>query len=290
MSFAQPARIPLPPSDAEVNIICCEYCPVACGYKAYTWPVGDEGGPAASENALGEDFPTGTLSGSWVSQNMHNVITRNGRPHNVIVIPDKDIGAVNIGGEHSVRGGSIAKKFYNPNSPTADRYQTPLLRVGGDLLPIPWDLATDLVASLSTHVIDTYGELAWGQKIYSYQFYENTYPATKLALGAIGTPNWSQHHAPAGGADGAGVSAPRIGALGFRVFRDGGLRGVGTPMTRLKGHALKQRGMADVASRGNAAPKGDSGNAKRRLDNSPACRHTCPISTSRRHDKGGPKP
>jgi hypothetical protein len=33
MSFAQPARIPLPPVNADVNIICCEYCPVACGYK-----------------------------------------------------------------------------------------------------------------------------------------------------------------------------------------------------------------------------------------------------------------
>ncbi len=213
MSFAQPARIPLPPSDAEVNIICCEYCPVACGYKAYTWPVGDEGGPAASDNALGVDFPTATLSGSWVSENMHNVITRNGQPHNVIVIPDKDIQAVNIGGTHSVRGGALAQKFYNPASPTSDRFQTPLLRVRGDLIPIGWDMATDLVARLSTHTIDNYGELAWGMKIYSYQFYENVFAASKLALGSIGTPNYSPHHAPADGDDVPGLSDTGIDAF-----------------------------------------------------------------------------
>ncbi len=220
MSFAQPARVPLPPPDAEVNIICCEYCPVACGYKAYTWPVGKDGGPAASDNALGTDFPTPLLSGRWPSQNMHNVITRNGRPHNVIVIPDADIQAVNLGGTHSIRGGSIAQKFYNPNSPTADRYQTPMLRVQGDLIPISWDMATDLVARLSTHTIDNYGELAWGMKIYSYQFYENVFAGSKLALGKIATPNYSPHHAPAEGDDVPGLSDTGIDAFGSAFVDD----------------------------------------------------------------------
>jgi arsenite oxidase large subunit len=123
----------------------------------------------------------------------------------VIVIPDKDIQAVNIGGTHSVRGGTLAQKFYNPNSPTSDRFQTPLLRVRGDLIPISWDMATDLVARLSTHTIDNYGELAWGMKIYSYQFYENVFAGSKLALGSIGTPNYSPHHAPADGDDVPGI-------------------------------------------------------------------------------------
>lgn len=220
MSFAQPANVPLPPPDAEVNIICCEYCPVACGYKAYTWPVGQDGGPGANENALGTAFPTPLLSGRWPSQNMHNVITRNGRPHNVIVIPDADIQAVNLGGTHSIRGGSIAKKFYNPNSPTADRYQTPMLRVRGDLIPISWDMATDLVARLSTHTVDNYGELAWGMKIYSYQFYENVFAGSKLALGKIATPNYSPHHAPAEGDDVPGLSDTGIDAFGSAFVDD----------------------------------------------------------------------
>ena len=220
MTFAQPASVPLPPPDAEVSIICCEYCPVACGYKAYTWPVGRDGGPAAADNALGVDYPTPLLSGRWPSENMHNVITRNGRQHNVIVIPDADIGAVNVGGTHSVRGGALAKKFYNPNSPTSDRYQTPLLRVQGDLIPISWEMATDLVARLSTHTIDNYGELAWGMKIYSYQFYENVFAGSKLALGNIATPNYSPHHAPAEGDDVPGLSDTGIDAFGSAFADD----------------------------------------------------------------------
>ena len=220
MTFSQPARVPLPPPDAEVSITACEYCPVACAYKAYTWPVGRDGGPAASENALGENFPTPLLSGRWPSENMHNVILRNGEKHNVIVIPDADTGAVNIGGTHSVRGGSIAKKLYNPDSPTSDRYQGPLLRVEGDLIPISWAMATDLVAGLSAHTVDTYGELAWGMKIYSYQFYENTYSASKLGLGAIATPNWSPHHAPAEGDDVPGLSDTGIDAFGAAFADD----------------------------------------------------------------------
>ncbi len=220
MTFAQPSSVPLPPPDAEVNIICCEYCPVACGYKAYTWPLGRDGGPSAADNALGEDFPTALLSGRWPSENMHNIIMRNGQPHNVIVIPDADIKAVNLGGTHSVRGGALAKKFYNPNSPTADRYQTPLLRVRGDLIPISWDMATDLVAALSQHTIDNHGELAWGMKIYSYQFYENVFAASKLALGEIATPNYSPHHAPAEGDDVPGLSDTGIDAFGSAFADD----------------------------------------------------------------------
>ncbi|MFQ5523701.1 MAG: arsenate reductase (azurin) large subunit [Acidimicrobiia bacterium] len=220
MSFTRPASVPLPPPDAEVNIICCEYCPVACGYKAYTWPLGQDGGPKAAENALGVDFPTALLSGKWPSQNMHNVIMRNGKLHNVIVIPDADIEAVNLGGTHSVRGGAIAKKFYNPNSPTADRFQTPLLRVRGELVPISWEMAFDLVSRLSSHVVDNYGELAWGMKIYSYQFYENVFAASKLGLGKIVTPNWSPHHAPAEGDDVPGLSDTGIDAFGSAFADD----------------------------------------------------------------------
>ena len=67
---ANPAFVPLPPPDAEVKDICCEYCPVACGYKVYIWPAGISGGRSADENAFGIDFPAPALSGRWPSQNM----------------------------------------------------------------------------------------------------------------------------------------------------------------------------------------------------------------------------
>ena len=47
MTSDVPASVPLPPPDAVEKVICCEYCPVACGYKVYTWPVGTSGGTKA---------------------------------------------------------------------------------------------------------------------------------------------------------------------------------------------------------------------------------------------------
>jgi hypothetical protein len=195
------ASVPLPPVDAEVSVICCEYCPVACGYKVCKWPEGTEGGRTASENALGVDFPTGTLSGRWPSQNMHTVIEQDGQATNVIIIPDADSEVVNVGGTHSVRGGALAKKLYTKDGLTHDRYMTPMLKVNGEHVPISWDDAIDLVARLSEYTLETWDELAWGFKLYSYQFYENVFAATKLVLGEIATPNISPHHAPADGDD-----------------------------------------------------------------------------------------
>ena len=208
------SRVPAPPTDATVKNIVCEYCPVACGYKAYLWPVGTEGGPKADENALGIEYPASVQSGRWPSPTMFNTVTYEGKPHNIIVIPDGDSEVVNIGGTHSVRGGSIAQKLYNPQTPTADRLKLPLLRVRGTLQPISWDAATDIVAEVSRHVIENHGELAWGMKRYSYQFYENVYAVTKLALGAIGSANHAPHHAPADGDDVPGLSDTGIDAFG----------------------------------------------------------------------------
>ncbi|MFQ5848025.1 MAG: arsenate reductase (azurin) large subunit [Candidatus Methylomirabilales bacterium] len=186
-------RVPLPPKDADVLTICCDYCVVACGYKVYRWPVGREGGPRAGENALRVDFPVAVNTGKWVSPNMHNVVMHEGRPHNVIVIPDADSKVVNVGGTHSIRGGCIAQKCYNPQKPTADRLQHPLLRVGGSLQMVSWGAALDIMAEVSKHVIKNYGPHAWAMKMFSYQFFENTYALTKIAFRHIKTPAWASH-------------------------------------------------------------------------------------------------
>jgi arsenite oxidase large subunit len=207
------SRVPVPPPEAAVHTTACEYCPVACGYKVFTWPLGQDGGTAAADNALGLDLPSPALSGSWISETMHNVVRVDGELQNVVVLPDPDTEVVNPGGTHSVRGGQLAQKLYTENGRTSDRLQHPMLRVNGELQPIPWDVATDLVAELSRHTIDEYGELAWGMKIYSYQYYENVFAGSKLALGAIGTPNYSPHHAPAEGDDVPGLSDCGIDAF-----------------------------------------------------------------------------
>ena len=207
------AQVPLPPVGAKMVTTACDYCSVGCGYKVYTWPVGEAGGHSAAFNALGVDFPTNVLSGAWISPNMHNVIQIEGRPHNVVVMPDWETEVVNVRGDHSVRGGTLAQKLYSPDKPTKDRLQHPQLRLDGELTDISWDDAAALVAGISSHVIEKFGESAWGMKMYSYAYYENTYALTKLALGAINTPAWAPHDKPAAGPDTPGLSDAGINAF-----------------------------------------------------------------------------
>ncbi|MFQ5934676.1 MAG: molybdopterin-dependent oxidoreductase, partial [Dehalococcoidia bacterium] len=215
-------EVVLPPRNAVMVPTACDYCVVGCGYKAYVWPVGISGGPKASENALGIDFPVPVLSGKWISPNMQNIVMVRGAPHHVLVIPDGDTQVVNVAGDHSVRGGTLAQKLYNPNKPTKDRLQRPQIRVDGRLVSIPWDMALDLVADLSRHVLDNYSELSWAMKMYSYEYYENTYALTKLAFGAINTPCWAPHDKPAAGADTPGLSDAGINAFSaaYQDWRD----------------------------------------------------------------------
>ena len=109
---------------------------------------------------LAIDFPAPALSGRWVSPNQHSYCVIDGRKHHVVVVPDGDAIVVNRGGNHSIRGGLLAQKLYNPDGPTRDRLQEPLLRVNGELTPVSWDLAFDVMADVSRHVIDRFGAAA----------------------------------------------------------------------------------------------------------------------------------
>ncbi|MEE8270902.1 MAG: arsenate reductase (azurin) large subunit, partial [Alphaproteobacteria bacterium] len=195
--YVPETRVPLPPPDADVITTACDYCIVACGYKVYRWPVagGKEGGPAADQNAFGEDFPVFPL-GPWIAPNQHNIVLHNGEPHHIVILPDKETEFVNPGGDSSIRGGAIAKKAYNPQSPTRDRLSSPLLRIYGTLMPMPWDFVLDIAAEVSKHVIRTHGANAYGMKTYSYQYMENTYAITKYALRHINTANFTFHDTP----------------------------------------------------------------------------------------------
>ena len=197
-------EVPVPPADAEVLPTACEYCIVGCGYKAYVWPYNREGGSAPEENALHADFPVTPASGKWISPNMHNVVRRNGELHHVVIVPDGER-AVNRKGNHSVRGGTLGLKPYNPRRPTAERLQVPLVRTRNMLQPISWEDAIAIVAEVGRYVIDQHGEAAWGCKYYSYQFWENTYAITKLAYGAVGTPAGAEHDKPLASNDATGV-------------------------------------------------------------------------------------
>ncbi len=191
-------HVPLPPKDADVFTTACDYCITGCGYKVYRWPVGKDGQPPADQNAYGETFPVATMAGVWASPNQHNVVTHNGKLHNVVVIGDRDNMGPNMGGDHSIRGGTIAKKCYNPDSPTRDRLKYPMVRINGKLERITWNDAIDIMAEISKHVIEKHGKSAWGMKMYSYQFWENTHALTKIAFQGVETPAWSVHDQPTG--------------------------------------------------------------------------------------------
>jgi len=206
-------KVPIPPASAEVFSTCCDYCIVACGYKVYRWPVGSSGGAKANENAFKADFPREAMGGNWVSPNQHNVVDVGGKKHNVVIVPDKDIQAVNLKGNHSIRGGCIAKKVYNPDSPTKDRLQHPLLRVNGKFERISWDDAIEIAANMSTYVIDKFGTHAWAQKMFSYQYYENTYALTRLSLKYIKTVAFAVHDNPSDA-----PSVPGLRDAGFENF------------------------------------------------------------------------
>ena len=200
-------KVPLPPKNAEKLTTACDYCIVACGYNVYRWPVGQEGGVKADNNALASNYPVAPLQGGWISPNQHNIVSVDGQPHHIAVVADHKAKVVNVGGDHSIRGGTIAKKCYNPTSETKDRLKYPMLRVNGKLERISWDDAFDIMTAVSKHVIDNHGKSAWAMKTFSYQFWENTYAITKLALRDVQTPAFAVHDQPTGhGSDTPGLS------------------------------------------------------------------------------------
>ena len=185
----------LPPKNAEVITTACDYCIVACGYKVYRWPVGQMGGPKKNQNAFGIDFPVNAFQ-EWVAPTQHNIVSYKGKHHHVIVLPDKQTKAVNFNGDSSIRGGLLAQKCYNPSTPTQDRLTSPLVRMNGLLMPVTWDFALDIAAEVGKHVIAKHGANAYSVKTFSYEYIENTYAITKLALRHIETAAFTWHDTP----------------------------------------------------------------------------------------------
>ena len=213
--FYQPEdQIPLPPKDADVITTCCDYCVMACGFKVYRWPVGaPSGGPKRDQNALGLNYPLRPGQGGWVGPNQYTQGKWNGKMHHIAVVGDHKSRVVNVGGGHSIRGGCIAQKVYNPQKPTQDRLQHPMVRINDLLMPVTWDFALDIAAEVSNHVIKTHGESAWAMKYFSYQYFENTYALTKLALKAINSPAVAHHDHPS-----FVNSAPGWVDIGYDIF------------------------------------------------------------------------
>lgn len=182
-----------PPEGVVPLPTACDYCIVGCAFLAYRWPAD------TSAAAPRMDRP-------WVAPEQRTLVQVGGRAHYVAVVPDPNAAFVNSGGDSSVRGATLAQKLPRAGAPSADRLQRPALRVNGQLLPISWDDALWLMAELSRHVIDTYKPAAWGLKMYSYQYYENTFALTKLALGQVRTTAFAVHDKPSDNDDVPGLT------------------------------------------------------------------------------------
>ena len=205
--------VPLPPRNATVLTTACAYCTIACGYKVYRWPVGKDGGPKAKDNAFGVDFPNAGALTPWISTSQHRVGYHGGKAHNFLVVPDFETKVVNPGGNHSIRGGTLAQRIFNPETATRERLQYPMVRINGKLERVSWDFATDVMAAVSKHVLAKYGVHAWGMKTYSYEYFENTYAIAKLSNVSIGTPVYAPHDKPQNAEDAAGLDDAGINSF-----------------------------------------------------------------------------
>ncbi len=195
-------RLPIIPADATVHNVSCHYCIVGCGYKAYSWPVNQQGGFAAGENwagtNLGEQQPAET--DAWYSPSMHNVVRQGGRDVHLVIKPDVHC-SVNSG-LGSFRGARLAELSYSTVRGTQlQRLTEPMVWRYGKMQPTAWDDALDLVARVTAAVIKEQGEDGLIVSCYDHGGagggYENTWGTGKLYFGAMKVKNIRIHNRPA---------------------------------------------------------------------------------------------
>lgn len=198
--YTRKDTLPIPPKDAERYTTVCQYCSAGCGYNVYVWPVG-KGGTARS-NGFGIDLstPSPMLSGHSYTETMHNVITRkNGKKYNLAIIPAKE-SRINKG-DYSIRGGTNAMTAYTPDGFTKKRLTDPLVRRENGFVPISWDDAVEIIATITKSSIDKYGADSIAMKFYDHGSsglgFEDNWAAGKFFLSGVKTNYLSIHNRPA---------------------------------------------------------------------------------------------
>jgi arsenite oxidase large subunit len=193
--------VPLPPVGAQRFDTVCQFCIVGCGYKVYKWPVGRDGGPGPTENALGVDYrrPLPAFA-DWISPAMHSVIEdRPGRRFNVVILPDK--GCVVNEGLASVRGAGQALTLYAPDRATKARLSTPLVARAGRHEAVSWDAVVDLGTAVIKAVMDRWGADAVGMKFFDHGGggggFENNWAIGRFFFSGVGTRMAAIHNRPA---------------------------------------------------------------------------------------------
>lgn len=189
--------VPIPPANAQRFQTGCKYCIVGCGYKVFKWPVGQDGGAAASENALQVDLNQPTFT-NWISPTMHGVIREgDDRRYNVAIVPDN--GCVVNSGLYSVRGGAMGLSVYREDAPTRDRLKHPTIVQHGQQ-EASWEDAIALVAGVTKTLLDTHGPDAIGVKFADHGGqgggYEFTWSTGKFFFASVRTTMATVHNRP----------------------------------------------------------------------------------------------
>ncbi len=195
-------QLPIPPKDAKVQNVTCDFCIVGCGYKAYSWDLSKQGGVAADDNAFAVDLSQQQEADSavWYQPSMYNVVQQNGSPVHLVIKPDADC-VVNAG-LNSARGGRLAETRYSQQTGTMnDRLTHPLVWRYSQHMPTSWDDALSLVAEVTRRVIEEWGEDEVIVSAFDHGGaaggYENTWATGKLYFESMKIKNIRIHNRPA---------------------------------------------------------------------------------------------
>ncbi|MFZ2099859.1 MAG: arsenate reductase (azurin) large subunit, partial [Oricola sp.] len=193
-------RLPIIPADASEHNVTCHYCIVGCGYKAYTWPINQQGTP--SSNRFGADLSQqqDMETPNWYSPSMYNVVRQDGKDVHLVVMPDHE--CVVNSGLGSIRGARMAEN--RPSKVTGTQQQRlsdPLVWRNGTMQPTSWDDALDLVARVTAKVITQGSEDDLVVSMFDHGGsaggYENTWATGKLYFESMKVKNCRIHNRPA---------------------------------------------------------------------------------------------
>lgn len=181
-----PEDLELPPKDAQVFNLTCQYCMVQCGYKAYVWE------PGKGRRIKGSY--TTALSGEWVHPYFINRVIKDGKEVFVAIVPDKE--CVINQGDHSVRGGGNATTLYTQRSPkvASKRLHYPMVRLKGKDSPltrVSWDEAAEFIAERFTKIKQEHGPDALGMVFGDWLWSLPTYAILKFWFKGLGSSSYA---------------------------------------------------------------------------------------------------
>lgn len=211
-------RLPIIPADAKEHNVTCHYCIVGCGYKAYTWPINQQGGFDAKSNKFGVDLSKqqGAETAAWYAPSMYNVVKQNGQDVQLVIKPD--VACVVNSGLGSIRGARMAENHTSQQRGTQlQRLTDPMVWRYGSMQPTSWDDALDLVARVTSAVINEQGEDGLFVSMFDHGGsaggYENTWGTGKLYFGAMKIKNVRIHNRPAYNSEVHGTRDMGVGEL-----------------------------------------------------------------------------